>query len=94
MTGDSVSFDVTVTNTGSAEGKDVVEPGSSQTLSFSMSGTLQMNDAICQLYYAKSFKARLVYKVLTRMLNKSIEKGQPDLKERGDIHGNGLQQGS
>ncbi|MCD8367564.1 MAG: glycoside hydrolase family 3 C-terminal domain-containing protein [Clostridiales bacterium] len=43
------------------------------------SGTLQMNDAICQLYYAKSLKARLVYKILTSMLNKSIEKGQPDL---------------
>ena len=45
----------------------------------SWSGTLQMNDAICQLYYAKSLKARLVYKIMTGMLNKSIEKGQPDL---------------
>ncbi len=43
------------------------------------SGMLQMNDAICQLYYAKSFKARLVYKILTGMLNKSIAKGEPDL---------------
>lgn len=43
------------------------------------SGTLQMNDAICQLYYAKSFKARLVYKVLTGMLEKSIAKGEPNL---------------
>ena len=43
------------------------------------SGTLQMNDAICQLYYAKSLKARLVYKLLTYLLNKSIEKGKPDL---------------
>ncbi len=43
------------------------------------SGTLEMNDAICQLYYAKSLKARLVYKILTSMLNKSIEKGEPDL---------------
>lgn len=43
------------------------------------SGTLQMNDAICQLYYAKSLKARLVWKVLTHLLNKSIEKGKPDL---------------
>ena len=43
------------------------------------SGTLQMNDAICQLYYAKSLKARLVYKVMTGMLNKSIAKGKPDL---------------
>lgn len=43
------------------------------------SGTLQMNDAICQLCYAKSFKARLVYKILTGMLNKSIARGEPDL---------------
>lgn len=43
------------------------------------SGTLQMNDAICQLYYARSLKARLVYKILTGMLNKSIEQGKPDL---------------
>ncbi len=43
------------------------------------SGTLQMNDAICQLYYAKSFLARIVYRVLTNMLNSSIEKGTPDL---------------
>lgn len=45
----------------------------------SWAGTLQMNDAICQLYYAKSWKARMVYKVMTGMLNKSIEKGEPDL---------------
>lgn len=43
------------------------------------SGTLQLNDAICQLYYAKSFKARFVYKIITNMLNKSIEKGVPNL---------------
>jgi len=43
------------------------------------SGTLDMNDAICQLYYAKSGPARLVYKIMTNMLNKSIEKGEPDL---------------
>ncbi len=43
------------------------------------SGTLQMNDAICQLYYAKSAPARLVYKILTNMLNRSIAKGTPDL---------------
>ena len=36
------------------------------------SGTLQMNDAICQLYYARSLKARIVYKILTSMLEKSI----------------------
>ena len=45
----------------------------------SWSGTLRMNDAICQLYYAKSWKARMVYKIMTDKLNKSIEKGEPDL---------------
>lgn len=42
-------------------------------------GTLQLNDAICQLYYAKSHKARFVYRILTGMLNKSIAKGEPNL---------------
>lgn len=45
----------------------------------SWSGTLEENDAICQLYYAKSLPARLVYKILTRMLDKSMKKGKPDL---------------
>ena len=45
----------------------------------SWSGTIQANDAIAQLYYAKSLKARLVWKVMTGMLNKSLEKGTPDL---------------
>ena len=45
----------------------------------SWSGTLDMNDAICQLYYAKSGLARLVYRIMTNMLNKSIAKGTPDL---------------
>ena len=43
------------------------------------SGTIQANDAIAQLYYAKSLKARLVWKVLDNMLKKSIAKGEPDL---------------
>ena len=43
------------------------------------SGTLEMNDAICQLYYAKSWPARKVYKIMTNMLNKSMAKGKPDL---------------
>ena len=42
-------------------------------------GTIQPNDAIAQLYYAKSLKARLVWKILDGMLNKSIEKGDPNL---------------
>ena len=43
------------------------------------SGTIRANDAIAQLYYAKSLKARLVWKIMTNMLNKSIAKGEPDL---------------
>ena len=43
------------------------------------SGQLDRNDAICQLYYAKSAPARLVYKIMTNMLNKSMAKGKPDL---------------
>jgi beta-glucosidase len=43
------------------------------------SGLLEMNDAICQLYYAKRWIGRLVYRIMTNMLNKSIEKGKPDL---------------
>lgn len=45
----------------------------------SWSGTLDANDAICQLYYAKSILARLVYKILTGILNRSLKKGKPDL---------------
>lgn len=43
------------------------------------SGQLDINDAICQLYYAKRWIGRLVYKVLTGMLDKSMAKGKPDL---------------
>ena len=43
------------------------------------SGTIRANDAIAQLYYAKSLKARLVWKIMTGKLNKSIQKGEPDL---------------
>ena len=42
-------------------------------------GELTENDAICQLYYAKSGLARLVYKVLTSIKNKSEAKGKPNL---------------
>ena len=45
----------------------------------SWSGLLTENDAICQLYYAKSGLARLVYKILTNLKNKSEAKGKPDL---------------
>ncbi len=43
------------------------------------SGMLGMNDALCQMYYAKGAVGRLAYKILTRLINKSIEKGQPNL---------------
>lgn len=43
------------------------------------SGQFDRNDAICQMYYAKSAPARLVYRIMTNMLNKSIAKGKPDL---------------
>ena len=42
-------------------------------------GELTRNDAICQLYYAKAGAARLVYKILTHMKEKSEAKGIPDL---------------
>ena len=45
----------------------------------SWTGNLRMNDAIAQLYYAKSFKARMVGKIMQGMLNKSMAKGKPDL---------------
>jgi beta-glucosidase len=42
-------------------------------------GLIDINDAICQLYYAKSWLARFVYKVLTRIKNNSEKKGTPNL---------------
>ena len=45
----------------------------------SWTGELRMNDAIAQLYYAKSLKARLAGKILNHMLKKSMAKGKPDL---------------
>lgn len=43
------------------------------------SGDLTLNDAICQMYYAKSGVARFIYKRLTVMKKKSEEEGKPDL---------------
>lgn len=43
------------------------------------SGELGINDAVCQIYYAKSGLARLIYKILTKMKAKNEEKGKPDL---------------
>lgn len=45
----------------------------------SWTGNLRMNDAIAQLYYAKSFKARLAGKILQGRLDKSMAAGKPDL---------------
>ncbi|MDO4340789.1 MAG: glycoside hydrolase family 3 C-terminal domain-containing protein [Eubacteriales bacterium] len=42
-------------------------------------GDLTVNDAICQMYYAKSPIARLVYNKLTKMKKKSEDAGKPDL---------------
>lgn len=43
------------------------------------SGDLTVNDAICQMYYAKSPIARFVYNKLTKMKKKSEDAGKPDL---------------
>ncbi len=43
------------------------------------SGELGLNDAICQMQYAKSGIARFIYRCLTRMKEKSEKKGKPDL---------------
>lgn len=42
-------------------------------------GELGVNDAICQMYYAKSPVARLIYRILTNKKKKSEERGKPDL---------------
>ena len=40
---------------------------------------LSANDAICQMYYAKSAIARFAYKKLTQMKKKTEDAGKPDL---------------
>ena len=45
----------------------------------SWGGELGINDALCQMYYAKSFIARFAYKMLDKKLKKSLEGGVPDL---------------
>lgn len=42
-------------------------------------GELDINDAVCQLYYAKSRLARLIYKFLTARVKYCEKKGRPDL---------------
>lgn len=43
------------------------------------SGQLGINDAICQLYYAKSGLARLICRILVHMKKESERKGKPNL---------------
>lgn len=45
----------------------------------SWNGELTENDAICQLYYAKSAFGRWIYKMLTSACKKAEAKGKPDL---------------
>lgn len=42
-------------------------------------GKLGINDAIGQMYYAKSLLARMIWYVLTRKKNRSVAKGKPNL---------------
>lgn len=42
-------------------------------------GMLDRNDAMCQMYYAKSRLARLIYRIMHGMLQKSMKKGTPNL---------------
>ena len=45
----------------------------------SWSGELGLNDAICQMYYAKSRIARFIYRRLDSFRKQSEDKGKPDL---------------
>lgn len=40
---------------------------------------LDINDAVCQMYYAKSGLARLIYRILTMIKDTSMKKGEPNL---------------
>ncbi len=42
-------------------------------------GMLEINDALCQMYYAKSRFARLIYRIIRYLKNKSIAKGKVDM---------------
>lgn len=42
------------------------------------SGKIGINDALCQLYYAKSAAARLLYKALKKRMDKAMTAGNPD----------------
>ncbi len=45
----------------------------------SWQGELGINDALCQMYYAKSWFARAVWKIMDNRVKKSYESGTPDL---------------
>lgn len=42
-------------------------------------GNIGPNDAFCQFYYAKGWIAKLIYKILTGRLEKSLKQGDPNL---------------
>jgi len=44
-----------------------------------LNSPLSMNDAICQMYYARSGLARLIFRLLRHFKNTSIARGKPDL---------------
>ena len=43
------------------------------------SGQIGLNDTVCQMYYAKSRLARMLYRLLTYIKEKKERKGEPDL---------------
>ena len=45
----------------------------------SWGGEIGINDAFCQFYYAKSGVCRLVYKIMKKILDQAVEKGEPNL---------------
>lgn len=45
----------------------------------SWSGEIQMNDAVCQMYYSKSLLLKLFYHVLRMLIKRSERKGKPNL---------------
>lgn len=42
-------------------------------------GELGINDAVCQMYYARSGLARLIYRILTKKMKQNEASGTPDL---------------
>jgi beta-glucosidase len=65
-----------VTNVSDAEFKELL---GSEIPDGKWSGELSVNDAFCQMYYAKSGLARFAYKRLIAMRKRADESGKPDL---------------